>query len=79
MEIAMLHSLQPKHFVPSQHLQSLCKCPECKSRFLCGHGVISLTYYRVGDTEDVKQGLAFFCSTTCLLLWEQPEMLGLMH
>jgi hypothetical protein len=33
----------------------------------------------VTDTGDVKQGLVCFCSTTCLLLWEHPEMLGLMQ
>ena len=47
--------------------------------FLFGNGVMSLTHYRVTDTGEVKQGLACFCSTTCLLLWEHPEMLGLMQ
>jgi hypothetical protein len=62
----MLHSLQPGDFVRHR-------------RFLCGHGVVSLTHYRVGDTKEVRRGLACFCSTTCLLRWEQPEMLGLMQ
>ena len=75
----MLHSLQPEDFVLRQHLQTPWDCPECGRRFLCGHGVISLTHYRVVGTEEPRHGLACFCSTSCLLRWEQPEMLGLMH
>jgi len=77
--IVMLHSLHPEHFVVARHLQTPWECPECKRRFPYGHGVMSLTHYRVVDTGEVKQGLACFCSTTCLLLWEHPAMLGLMH
>jgi hypothetical protein len=75
----MLHSLRPEDFVLPQHLQAPWECPECGHRFPCGHGVISLTYYRVRYGEEVRQGLACFCSTACLLRWEQPEMLGLMQ
>jgi hypothetical protein len=75
----MLHSLHPEHFVVAQHLQTPWECPECKGRFPYGHGVMSLTHYREMDTGEVKQGLACFCSTTCLLLWEHPKMLGLMQ
>jgi hypothetical protein len=75
----MLHSLQPEHFVISQHLRTPWECPECKGHFLYGDGVMSLTHYRVADTGEIKQGLACFCSTTCLLLWEHPEMLGFMQ
>jgi hypothetical protein len=75
----MLHSLQPGDFVLAKHLQTTRECPECGCDFLCGHGVVSLTHYRVGDTDEVRQGLACFCSTTCLLRWEAPEMLGLMQ
>jgi hypothetical protein len=75
----MLHSLQPEDFVLPQHLQTPWKCPECGRGFPCGLGVMSLTYYRFSDSEELKHGLACFCSTGCLLRWEQPEMLGLMH
>jgi hypothetical protein len=74
----MLHSQQPEHFVISQHLRTSWECPECKRHFLYGNGVMSLTHYRVADTGEVKQGLACFCSTTCLLPWEHPKMLGPM-
>jgi hypothetical protein len=73
----MLHSLQPKDFVPPQHLETPWECPECRRHFLCGRGVISLTHYRLGDAKELRLGLACFCSTACLLQWEQPEMLGL--
>lgn len=72
----MLHSLHPEDYVPPQHLKTTRKCPECRHRFRCGHGVVSLTHYRVGDTKEVRQGLICFCSTSCLLQWEHPEMLG---
>jgi hypothetical protein len=75
----MLHSLRPEDFVLPQHLQTPWECPECSCRFPCGLGVVSLTHYRVGGTEEVRQGLACFCSTACLLRWEQPETLGLMQ
>jgi hypothetical protein len=75
----MLHSLQPEHHVASQHLRAPCKCPECESHFLYGDGVMSLAHYRGVETEEIRQGLVCFCSTTCLLLWEHPTMLGLMQ
>ena len=78
-EVTMLHSLQPKDFVLPQHLQTPWDCPECGNRFLCGQGVVSLTHYRVADKEEVRHGLACFCSTACLLRWEQPETLGPMQ
>ena len=55
------------------------KCPECDRRFVTAVGFMSLAHYRVLETGEVKQGLACFCSTSCLLRWEQPSMLGLMH
>lgn len=75
----MLHSLRPEHFVSAQYLRTPWECPECQRNFLFGQGVVFLAHYRVTDTGDVKQGLVCFCSTTCLLLWEHPEMLGLMQ
>ena len=79
MEVMMLHSLQPQDYVLPQHLQTPWECPECGRRFPCGDGVMSLTHYRVRDTEELRHGLACFCSTTCLLQWELPEMLGRMQ
>ena len=75
----MLHSLQPQHFVVAQHLRTPWECPECKSHFLYGDGVMSLAHYRESDTAEIKQGLLCFCSTKCLLLWEHPKMLGLIQ
>lgn len=75
----MLHSLQPRDFVPPKNLLTPWKCPECGRSFVCWQGVVSLAHYRVGDTEEVRRGLACFCSTACLLRWEHPQMLGLMH
>jgi hypothetical protein len=75
----MLHSLQPQHFVVSQYLRTPWECPECKSRFLYGDGVMSLAHYREIDTAEIKQRLLCFCSTKCLLLWEHPKMLGLIQ
>jgi hypothetical protein len=75
----MLHSLQPQHFVVSQYLRTPWECPECKSHFLYGDGVMSLAHYREIDTTEIKQGLLCFCSTKCLLLWEHPKMLGLIQ
>ena len=75
----MLHSLRPQHFVVPRYLRTPWQCPECKSRFLYGQGVMSLAHYQVIDTGEVKQGLVCFCSTTCLLRWEHPTMLGLMQ
>ena len=72
----MLHSLHPKDFVLPQHLQTPWECPECGRGFPCGRGVMSLTHYRLVGTEEVRRGLACFCSTACLLRWELPEMLG---
>ena len=74
----MLHSLQPAQYV-SQHLLTPSKCPECERDFIYGEGVMSLTHYRDLDTREVRQGLMCFCSTSCLLGWEHPAMLGLMH
>ena len=77
-EVTMLHSLQPKDFVPPKNLQTPWECPECSRSFAFGQGVVSLTHYRVSDTEEVRRGLVCFCSTACLLRWEQPNLLGLM-
>ena len=74
----MLHSLQPAEFILRQYLQTPCRCPECESPFLFGKGVMSLSHY-LDETDQVKQALICFCSTRCLLLWEHPTMLGLMH
>jgi hypothetical protein len=63
----MLHSLQPRHFVPSQYLNRPWECPECKRHFLYGNGVMSLAHFRKTDTGEIRLGLACFCSTTCLL------------
>lgn len=63
----MLHSLQPKHFVASQHLRTPWKCPECKRHFIYGDGVMFLAHYREPETEEIRQGLVCFCSTICLL------------
>lgn len=78
-EAVMLHSMQPVQFIVRQQLESLCKCPECESRFIYGEGVMSLSHYLDVETDEVRQGLMCFCSTTCLLSWEHPTMLGLMH
>jgi hypothetical protein len=75
----MLHSLQPQHFVVSQYLGTPWQCPECQSHFRYGDGAMSLAHYREIDSGEIKQGLLCFCSTKCLLLWEQPTMLGLMQ
>ena len=75
----MLHSLQPAQFVAGQDLGTTSKCPECERRFVYGAGVMSLTHYCVLETGEIKQGLMCFCSTRCLLCWEPPPMLGLMH
>jgi hypothetical protein len=40
---------------------------------------MSLSHYLDVGTDEVRQGLMCFCSTTCLLRWEHPTMLGLMH
>jgi hypothetical protein len=77
--IVMLHSLQPQHFVLPKRLRTPSECPECKSRFVYGNGVMSLAHYRIIDTGAVMRGLTCFCSTACLLRWEHPAMLGLMH
>jgi hypothetical protein len=78
-ESQMLHSLRPAAFIVPQALKTTCKCPECERRFQYGKGVMSLGHYRDVETDDVRQGLMCFCSTTCLLQWEHPSMLGLMH
>lgn len=75
----MLHSLQPKQFVLRRYLQTPWKCPECKTRFLYGEGVMSLAHYEEIESGSVKQGLMCFCSTACLLRWEHPDLLGLMN
>jgi hypothetical protein len=61
------------------NIQTVVPTTAPQSRFLYGDGVMSLTHYRVADTGEVKQVLACFCSTTCLLLWEHPQKLGLMQ
>jgi hypothetical protein len=68
-EVVMLHSLKSQHFAIPRSLRTPWRCPECKSRFVYGEGVMALAPYRVTDTGEVKQGLACFCSTTCLLRW----------
>ena len=75
----MLHSLQPHKFVLSRHLRTPWKCPECKTPFVYGSGVISLAHYQESDAGEVRQGLICFCSTTCLLRWEHPSLLGPMQ
>jgi hypothetical protein len=40
---------------------------------------MSLAHYRVTATGEIQQGLACFCSTTCLLRWEHPRMMGLVQ
>jgi hypothetical protein len=79
MEAVMLHSMQPAQFIVRGHLESPCKCPECERAFRYGEGVMSLAHYRDVETDAVRQGLMCFCSTRCLLQWEHPTMLGLMH
>jgi len=74
----MLHSLLPAQFV-SQNLQTPCRCPECERRFVYQDGVMSLAHYREVYSGKVGQALICFCSTQCLLGWEHPTMLGLMH
>jgi hypothetical protein len=75
----MLHSLKPEHFVIPRELQALRGCPECNGQFRCGNGFMSLAYYRVTATGEIQQGLACFCSTACLLRWENPRMMGLVQ
>jgi hypothetical protein len=72
----MLHSLKPEHFIIPHELQALRECPECNGQFRCGSGFMALVHYRVIATGEVQQGLACFCSTTCLLHWEPPTMMG---
>ena len=79
LEAAMLHTLKPAQFVVSHFLRTPWSCPECKSAFVYGDVVMSLTHYREADTDELKQGLICFCSTSCLLRWEHPTMLGRMH
>jgi hypothetical protein len=38
---------------------------------------MSLAHYRVIATGEIGRGLTCFCSTTCLLRWEHPTMMGL--
>ena len=41
---------------------------------------MSLAHYCVIFTGEIGQGLACFCSTTCLLRWEHPRiMMGLVQ
>jgi hypothetical protein len=75
----MLHSLKPEHFVIPHELQALRECPECNGQFRYGNGFMSLAHYRVIATGEIQQGLACFCSTTCLLRWEHPGMMGLVQ
>jgi hypothetical protein len=65
----MLHSLKPEHFVIPHELQALRECPECNGQFRYGNGFMSLAHYRVTATREIQQGLACFCSATCLLRW----------
>ena len=75
----MLHSMHPVQFIARGQLESSCKCPECESPFIYRKGVMSLSHYLDAETDEVKQSLMCFCSTTCVLRWEHPTMLGLMH
>jgi hypothetical protein len=75
----MLHSLKPEHFVIPHELQALHECPECNGQFRYGDGFMALAYYRVVATGKIQRGLACFCSTTCLLRWENPRMMGLVQ
>jgi hypothetical protein len=75
----MLHSLQPAQYVVADHLGTARECPHCDHKFQYGDGVMSLAHYRYTETGEVRQGLMCFCSTKCLLDWEHPAMLGLMH
>jgi hypothetical protein len=40
--------------------------------------VVFLAHYVAGPGR-VGQSLMCFCSTRCLLLWEHPSTMGLMH
>ena len=75
----MLHSLQPAQYVFADDLRTPWQCPECKTAFLYGNGVIFFAHYCEADTGKVRRGLLCFCSTRCLLDWEHPALLGLMH
>jgi hypothetical protein len=75
----MLHSLNPEHFVIPHELGALRVCPECQAYFRYGVGFMSLAHYRVTATGEIGRGLACFCSTTCLLRWEHPTMMGLVQ
>jgi hypothetical protein len=75
----MLHSLHPAQYIARQLLRAPSKCPECDRQFVFGTGFMSLAHYCVLETGEIKRGLMCFCSTSCLLRWEQPSMLGLMH
>jgi hypothetical protein len=54
-------------FVSSQYLRTPWTCPVCKSQLLYGNGVMSVVHCCDTETGEVKQALACFCSTTCLL------------
>ena len=75
----MLHSLKPEHFVIPHELQASRKCPECNNHFRYEDGFMSLAHYHPTGTREIKQALACFCSTTCLLRWEHPRMMGLVQ
>ena len=75
----MLHSLRPSQFVPGRLGWTPSKCPECDRQFVFAAGFMSLAHYCVLETGEIEQGLMCFCSTSCLLRWEEPSMLGLMH
>jgi hypothetical protein len=78
MDVVMLHSLHPEHFVAPTACKHFGNALNASTAFY-GHGVMSLTHYRAMDTREVRQGLACFCSATCLLLWEHPRMLRPMQ
>ena len=50
----------------------------CRLEITDEDGVVFLAHYVAGPGR-VGQSLMCFCSTRCLLLWEHPSTMGLMH
>lgn len=70
--VEMLHTINPRDWLPIGSLEQPGNCPQCGCTTMLGDGTIFRVHY-----ENPKEGLQliflWFCSTLCILDWEQPQ------
>lgn len=72
----MLHSIKPADFVAPVYLARQWQCCNCNNPFVFGDGVVFTAHYVEKTTHETNFGLMCFCSTTCILDFENKSYMG---